>query len=137
MSLLPLILIFPLAGAIVTALLPNARAAKTWALLVTLATAVLGIMLAAQFDWKQDLGAIAASDRLSESFQINFGGPVGPLSILVGNQTYVSISLGVDAISLVLVLLTVGLMPLAILSSFESIKQREKEYYAAAVLRLL
>src|SRR5207248_5042038 len=41
-----------------------------------------------------------------------------------------SVSLGIDSISLWLLLLTVFLTPLAIASSFGSIKIREKEYYA-------
>jgi len=41
-----------------------------------------------------------------------------------------SVNLGVDSISLWLILLTAFLMPLAIAASFGSIKDREKEYYA-------
>ena len=39
--LLPLLLILPLAGAAVCALLPDAKLAKTWALIVTLVTAAV------------------------------------------------------------------------------------------------
>ncbi len=38
--------------------------------------------------------------------------------------------LAMDAVSLWLVLLTVLLMPLAVAASFDSIKERQKEYYA-------
>src|SRR6185369_13715692 len=41
-----------------------------------------------------------------------------------------SFSLGIDSISLWLILLTVLLMPLAVAASFGSIHERQKEYYA-------
>jgi NADH-quinone oxidoreductase subunit M len=47
-----------------------------------------------------------------------------------------SVSLGVDSISLWLMLLTVLLAPLSIAASFESIKDRQKEYYAWMLLLL-
>ena len=46
-------------------------------------------------------------------------------------------SLGIDAISLWLILLTVGLTPLAIAASFDSIKDRQKEYYAWMLVLLV
>ncbi len=106
--LLVLLLAAPLFGAVVCALLPDARAAKSWALLVSLATALLGILLAVEFHRHGELEFIGARfTALNGSFH-----------------------LGMDAISLWLVLLTVGLSPLAIASSFESIRERQKEYYA-------
>src|SRR2546430_2024994 len=47
-----LLLLIPLAGAVICALLPNASAAKTWALVVSLATAAVAVVLAANFPWK-------------------------------------------------------------------------------------
>src|SRR5438552_11465213 len=47
-----------------------------------------------------------------------------------------ALKLGVDAVSLWLVLLTVLLTPLALLASFASIRTRQKEYYAWMLLLL-
>jgi NADH-quinone oxidoreductase subunit M len=118
-SLLLLLVIVPLVGALVTALLPSARAAKTWALLVSIATLVIGVLLAVQFDWGQRAALLTWGDGGGNSFGVS----------LTGNARF-AFSLAADSISLVLVLMTVGLTPLAIAASFESIKQREKEYYA-------
>lgn len=129
-SLLIWLLIIPLAGAAVGALLPQARAARSWALWVCIATLVVGILLAMDFDWSQDLSAIPAEQRLSQSVQLSAGANDDNLFSVNFGSTRFGFSLGVDSISLVLVLLTVGLTPLAIASSFESIKDRQKEYYA-------
>ena len=46
-----LLLLIPAGGAIVGALLPSHRAAKMWALLVSLATAAVGLFIACGFDY--------------------------------------------------------------------------------------
>ncbi|MCC7350184.1 MAG: NADH-quinone oxidoreductase subunit M [Phycisphaerales bacterium] len=123
-----LLLAVPIVGAIVGALLPNARSAKWWALLVSVATALVGVWMAAQFDWNQDLSAVPTSDRLARSVQIAFTpGFDSPLHL---QAIQFSFSLGVDSISLWLVLMTVLLMPVSILASFTYIKERQKEFYA-------
>lgn len=123
-----LLLAVPIVGAIVGALLPNARSAKWWALLVSVLTALVGVCMAAQFDWNQDLSAIPAADRLARSVQITF--TPGFDSLLHLQAIQFSFSLGVDAISLWLVLMTVLLTPVSILASFTYIKERQKEFYA-------
>ena len=60
--LLPLLLIVPLAGAVITALLPSARAARTWSLLVSVATLAVGVLLAMQFDWRQNVLQLPESE---------------------------------------------------------------------------
>jgi NADH-quinone oxidoreductase subunit M len=113
---LPLILLIPLVGAIICALLPNAAWAKGWALFVSLIVALLGVYLAVNFPYH--LGGWQFSLMPGEDSWLNLA------SI---NSKF---SLGVDAISLFLVLLTVLLMPLAIAASFASITDRPKQYYA-------
>ena len=109
---LPVLLLLPLIGAVVTPFLPDGRTARRWALAVTVATALFGFYLA--FAFRFDAGA---------EIQFGYHGDVMP-------GLGLAFSLGIDAISLWLVLLTVLLMPLAVAASFGSIRERQKEYYA-------
>jgi NADH-quinone oxidoreductase subunit M len=109
---LPILLLMPLVGAIVAPFLPDARTTRRWSLLVTVATALYGFYLALRFHYDN-------SAAIQFPFQ---GGAVTGLGL--------SFSLGMDSISLWLVLLTVVLMPLAVAASFGSIRERQKEYYA-------
>src|SRR4051794_24004043 len=115
-SALLLLLLVPTIGAIVCALLPRqGPAAKYWALAVSLVDLLLGVCLAVQY-WGPSNGGVRELTWSSSAFyleNIKFG-----------------LKLGADSISIWLVLLTVLLQPLAILASFESIKERQKEYYA-------
>jgi NADH-quinone oxidoreductase subunit M len=114
--LLPLLLIIPTVGAIVCALLPDAKLAKAWALLVSLGTAAIAAVMAVQFPWSK------------EGARIVYGGGIdATLSLTSINFGF---RLAMDSVSFWLVLLTVTLQPLAIAASFESIKDRAKEYYA-------
>src|SRR3954452_409980 len=109
---LPVLLLLPLIGAVVAPFLPDGRTTRRWALLVSVGTAVYGLYLAMAFRF--DAGA---------AIQFPYrGSPVAGLGL--------SLSIGIDSISLWLVLLTVLLMPLAIAASFGSIRERQKEYYA-------
>jgi NADH-quinone oxidoreductase subunit M len=123
--LLVLLILVPLVGALVGAALPNPRLARTWALIVSLATFAVAMGLVAQFNWH------APAKNVGESVQLRFG-PVDSdtRSTLSLPAVGFKFSLGVDSISLWLVILTVFLTPLAIAASFESIKDRSKEYYA-------
>lgn len=115
-NLLVILLLIPAAGALICALLPIA-AARTWALLVGLATLVVAIVVLTQFQFDVS------------GFQFLFSDP-NHLALPFG----ASFSLGIDAISLWLVLLTALLMPLAIAASFQSITDRPREYYAWMLL---
>lgn len=126
-TLLLLILILPLIGAIVGAFIP-ASSAKMWALLVSIATAVLAVIVAISFPWGQDLSTLTAQEGLARSVQFHWPAADGD-GFAFGNIG-LKFHLGVDSISLWLVILTVFLTPLALLASFESIKDRQKEYYA-------
>jgi NADH-quinone oxidoreductase subunit M len=123
--MLALLLIIPLIGAVIGTALPNPRFAKTWALLVSLATLLVGVLLVKQFDFHVPAGG-------ANSVQMQFGAAGGEQAAGPYTLTSIGISftLGIDSISLWLVLLTVFLTPLAIAASFESIKDRAKEYYA-------
>ena len=116
MTLLLLILI-PAIGAIACALLPRRGTIAGWfSLAVSVLTSLVGVCLAAQF-WNA-----GGENELQWGF--SRGNPFYMESIGFG------LKLGADAISIWLVLLTVLLQPLAILASFQSIKERPKDYYA-------
>ena len=111
-----LLILIPALGAGVCALWPkrNEDFAKYFALAASLLTLFVGVLLAGQFDWK-------GGNELTWGFSQS--NPFYLDSIGFG------LKLGADAISMWLVLLTVLLQPLAILASFQSIKDRTKEYY--------
>ena len=108
--LLVLLLVLPLAGAVVAAVVPRAESAKLWALTVSAVTAVLAIGLAMQYDHTQAATPV--------SFELRTG---------IYNFQFL---LGVDSISIFLLLLTVLLVPLAITASFDSVTTRPRQYYA-------
>jgi NADH-quinone oxidoreductase subunit M len=114
-----LLIVVPLAGALVGALLP-ARLAKGWALAVSLATALAALPLVPPLLHNGPNARVDFSTRP----QTPDGQPYGVSDL--GFELH----LGADAISLWLVLLTVLLMPPALLASYESIKDRQREYYA-------
>lgn len=128
MSLMLLLLIvIPLAGAGLVAL--ASPASTRWlALLVSLATAGCGVALASGFDFGQDLSRVPAHQRDTAAVQIAWGD--GSDNLLMLQNIGFRVELGVDAVGLWLLLLTVGLTPLAIAASFQSIRERTKEYYA-------
>src|SRR5580700_1562363 len=110
--LLPLLLVVPIFGAILAAVIPRAEAAKIWAMTVSAITAVLAIGVAIRHSADDPIVAPAFDSWLR----------LGPI--------HFSLTLGVDSISIFLVLLTVLLVPLAICASFDSIKDRPRQYYA-------
>ena len=111
--LLPLLILVPTFGAIIAAVLPRASATKGWALGVALLTGALAVA--------------AGLNTPVEGAFVRF-----PLWLSMGSAT-VSLSLGLDAISLCLVLLTVLLVPLAIASTFGNVgitTDRPRQFYA-------
>jgi NADH-quinone oxidoreductase subunit M len=114
-----LLILLPVLGAIVCAAMPGSSPLSKWvALGASLLTAFVGLLLAMNFDWS---GGTEIISSLSAFYleSVGFG-----------------FKLGVDAISLWLVILTIFLTPLAILASFQSITDRPKEYYAWMLLLL-
>ncbi len=108
--LISTIVFLPLAGALILLLLPNERAQRVWALVVSLATFVvsLGLLLW----WQNGEAGMQFIEQRAwiPAFDIQY-------------------YLGVDGISLWLVLLTTFLMPLVIFFSWQSIHSQERSYY--------
>src|SRR5256886_3775179 len=128
--LLLLLILIPLIGAIVGAFLNDPKMARGWALFVALATLLVAALLIPKFDYHQH------ARTLDQTIQVRFGFTAdNPFSI--SDPINFAFKLGADTISLWLVLLTVFLQPLAVAASFESIKDRAKEYYAWMSLLLM
>jgi NADH-quinone oxidoreductase subunit M len=108
--ILSVVTFLPLAGAVLFIFLPKEKTGllRWLALLVTLAVFAVSLFLYFRFD-----GATAAPQFVEKSPWLGFG---------------ISYHLGLDGISLWLVLLTTFLMPIVILSSWTSIEKRVKEY---------
>ena len=104
------LLVLPLLGALIVFVLPAALA-KRLALVVTLAEFILSAGL-----WWSVNTVNGTMELLSST-------PWIP-------QWGISYAIGIDGISLMMVLLTTMLMPLCVLASFNSITQRERGYYA-------
>jgi len=117
-NLLPIITFLPAVGMVLVLLLPRRleEGIRQIALWSSIATFALAVVLFIQFQ---------ASAQMQ--FQIAW-----PWIELAGVP--ISFGMGVDGISLLLVLLTAFLTPLAILSSWRYIKDRVKEYYALFLL---
>ncbi|MEE2908475.1 MAG: NADH-quinone oxidoreductase subunit M [Planctomycetota bacterium] len=110
-----ILLLLPIAGAL-GVVGSSARAAKSVALLTTLAT--FGVSIAAAIEFKVwgsgDFGLVSSIPWLSE----------------VG----INLSIGADSVAMMLVLLTTLLMPLAVLGSWTAVSERLKEYYGWLLL---
>lgn len=114
-NLLTITVFFPLVWAVLGLLIPTGAGTqktvlKYWAFFGSLCTLGLSLMMYSQFS------AQGADFQLMEKAQW-----LPELGI-----TY---TLGVDGISLWLILLTTCLMPIAVLCSYEAIEDRVKEYY--------
>src|SRR5688500_8511337 len=121
-----MLVIVPLLGAAVGALLRSSSAARTWALAVSLATAAIAAIIAVQFFTASDV--TDAASAVGRNYRVTMSSETVKMVTL--STIHASFNFGVDAIGMWLVLLTVFLMPLAVAASFGSIREREKEYYA-------
>jgi NADH-quinone oxidoreductase subunit M len=112
-SLITLILALPLAGFVVVLLIPRSRpeAIRWVASLTSVATFVVSLFLLRAPFWRD--GGLYWLERV-------------PWIPTAGIQYAV----GVDGLSILLVLLTTLISPLAIISSWTAIEERVKEYYA-------
>jgi NADH-quinone oxidoreductase subunit M len=111
LPLLSLVTFVPLIGAVAILLLPNARTARWIALITTIVTFVISLMVWAGFD------------PSNPGFQL-----VEKHDWLGGGISY---HMGVDGISMLFVVLTAGLMPFCIAASWESVEHRVAEYMVA------
>jgi NADH-quinone oxidoreductase subunit M len=112
---LSVLLLVPFLGAIVTFFLKSDNIIKLWALIVTIATAALSLPLF--FNWDYHTAKYQYAEK-SDWF------PFLDLSYV----------LGVDGISVLLVLLTTLVMPLCVLCSWTYIQTRFKEFMAVMLL---
>ncbi|MBI5558544.1 MAG: NADH-quinone oxidoreductase subunit M [Deltaproteobacteria bacterium] len=113
--LLSTIVFLPLAGAIILLLLPGENVQRSWTMLVTMVTAAISLPLYSGFD--PDTAKYQFAEHVSwiPSLQINY-------------------TLGIDGISLLLVLLTTLIMPLCVLGSWTYIQKRVKEFMVCLLL---
>ncbi|MGC2619058.1 MAG: proton-conducting transporter membrane subunit, partial [Acidobacteriaceae bacterium] len=115
--ILTLIMLVPTAGAIVVVFLPRkGRAIPAFTLLVTLVTFVLSLHLPAHFDYA----------HRGFQFEENHVWIASPA---------IRYHLGVDGLSLWLVLLTTFLAPIGVLVSWRTIQYRTKEFYFLFLLQ--
>jgi NADH-quinone oxidoreductase subunit M len=116
-SILSLMTFLPLAGAVVVALLPRSgRVIQWWSLLVTLATFVISLHLPAHFVYGQP----------GFQYEVNIPWITSPA---------IAYHMGVDGLSVWLVVLTTFLAPIGVLASWRAIENRTKEFYFLFLLQ--
>lgn len=115
--LLTAVLFLPLAGMAVLLLIPSSRISfiRLWANGIALADFLLSLVLLAKFDSGADYQFVVRTNWIPS---------IGA-----------SFHIGLDGFSLLLVLLTTLLGCLSILSSWNAIREREKEYYSYFLLQ--
>jgi NADH-quinone oxidoreductase subunit M len=115
-TVLSLVVFMPLAGALVAALLPRdeANQHRTLALIVSLATFGVSLILWFGFD----------ASRFAPEFQFEQRLPWIP-------ALGISYHVGVDGVALLLVMLTTALTPIVVLSAWNAIQERVKEFMIA------
>jgi len=113
--ILSMIMIIPVIGALITLFLKNDTVLKAWGLIVTIATLVVSYPLYTAFD---------ASTAKYQFAELRPWFPSLNLDYVVG----------VDGISVLLVLLTTFVMPLCILCSWKYIQVRMKEFIFVSLL---
>jgi len=112
MSWLPGLILIPLASMLWLLVAPP-KQARWIALAGSIAAFVWSLFVAMTFDWSE--GGFDPNLAVSIPWLPDFG---------------ISLSMGVDAVAMLLVLLTTFLMPLCVWGSFSAIGERVKEYYA-------
>src|SRR5688572_14074604 len=121
-----LLLLIPVIGAVVCAVLPRTQSPRSVALMFSVGTMLVGVLVAVgYFRFAGDPVLQQDPGQLQNKLALltYHGGGVAP----IGFKFYLGAN---DAITVWLVLLAVFLMPLAVAASFGSIREREKEYYA-------
>jgi len=117
LPLISIVLFFPLVGAVILFFIKkeDTELIKRFTLVWTILTFVLS------------LGFVLGFQSGEPGFQFQENLPWIP-------QLGIGYQVGLDGISLLLIILTTGLMPLAVLSSFKAITDRVKEYYIFMLL---
>lgn len=116
--LISLVIFLPLAGAVATLLARSDRAVKIVALVVTTATFLISLLLWFGF-------------QVASAAELQFAEEAFPLLSASIDVTY---AVGVDGLSLLLVLLTTLLGPIVILSSWTYIGKQVKAYYTLLLI---
>lgn len=135
---LTLLIVTPIVGAVLVALLPAAAEASIRRVSLSIATAtlLLAILASVRFLQQQPLFGVAGDTALHERADWLVWPDYTDEQIESGARPWLRLqyAVAVDGISLPLILLTALLTPLAILASFSGIRQRVKEYYALLLL---
>jgi NADH-quinone oxidoreductase subunit M len=113
--ILSILIFLPLAGALLLLLFGRGQGSKIWALAVTLTEAVLSLPLFYLFDRTTAGYQFRESVQWIPSLHINY-------------------TVGVDGISLLLVLLTTLIMPLCVLCSWRAVTNRTREFFICILI---
>ncbi|MFH2092551.1 MAG: NADH-quinone oxidoreductase subunit M [Pseudomonadota bacterium] len=118
--IISLVLALPLLGALVTLAVPDSRGKKAsfhkiWGVIVSVVTAVAALPLYNRFDTSTHLYQFVEKRAWIDALNLNY-------------------TVGIDGISLLLVMLTVFIMPVALLCSFTYIGERHKEFVFSILL---
>ncbi len=118
--IISLVLALPLVGALVTLTVPDSQAKtasfhKIWGVVVSVATAIVALPLYTRFDSTTHLYQFVEKRGWIDALHLNY-------------------CVGVDGISLLLVMLTVFIMPVVLLCSFTYVGQRHKEFVFSVLL---
>jgi len=113
--ILSTLIFLPLAGAFVLFLIRDEKAAKIWSLFISLVVFALSLPLYFYFDPSTYKYQFAENSPWIPAFNINY-------------------TLGIDGISLFLVLLSTMLIPICILASWKYIEKRVKEFLFCLLL---
>jgi NADH-quinone oxidoreductase subunit M len=111
---LTLLLLVPMVGAVACFLGPEARAKG-----VALVTTVVAFLLSLPLFWSFDTGTAAFQNHVSTAWIESWG---------------IRYAVGVDGISLLMVLLTTFIMPISVAGSFSYIKKRERAFYGMMLI---
>jgi NADH-quinone oxidoreductase subunit M len=112
---LSLLIFSPLVAAIITAVLPSEKSQRWWTLAATTAIAVLSLPLYSRFNPDTHLFQFAEHHAWIPALHVNY-------------------TLGIDGISLLLVLLTTLIMPLCVSASWRYIQTRIKEFLVCLLI---
>jgi len=107
--ILSIVVFLPLAGALIQLFIPGDNANRIWAMIVTTINALISLPLYSNFDLSTHKYQFGEFHNWIPTLKINY-------------------ILGVDGISLLLILLTTLLMPLCVLCSWRYIKARVKPF---------